>query len=91
MVELIVHWLWIPFGNRSLIPLRGLSGFQGIGFQIPLRRLSGFRVPPGLVVPAHPLPVPVFRSFEVSMYKFFTFTYLDLIVLCCQIEWFFVS
>ena len=30
----------------------GLSGFQGIGFRIPLRGFFSFRVTPGLVVPA---------------------------------------
>ena len=37
MVNPLSHWIRDPFCTRSLIPLRGLSGF---------------RVPPGLVVPA---------------------------------------
>ena len=52
MVNPLGHWLWVPFCTRSRIPLRWLSGFQGIGFRIPLRGLSGFQVPLGLVVPA---------------------------------------
>ena len=52
MVNPLGHWLWIPFGTRLWIPLRGLSGFQGIEFWIPLRELYGFRVTPGLLVTA---------------------------------------
>ena len=37
MVNPLGHWLRVTFCTRSWIPLRGLSGFQ---------------VPPGLVVPA---------------------------------------
>ena len=36
MVNPLIHWLQIPFGNI---------------FQIPLRGISGFKDPPGLVVP----------------------------------------
>ena len=79
MVNPLDHWIWVPFCMRSWIPLRGLSGFRGIGFQIHLRGLSGFWVPLGLVVPAHPLPVPVCQSFEFSMYFFVALTYLGLI------------
>ena len=43
MANPLGHWIWILFGTRFRIPLRGLSGFQGIGFRIPLRVLSGFR------------------------------------------------
>ena len=62
------YWLRIPFGTRFHIPLRGLSGFRVIGFRIPWRGLSGFWVPPGFVVTARPLPVPVCRSFGFSMF-----------------------
>ena len=55
--------LRVPFCTRFRIPLRGLSGSWGIVFLISLGGLSGFRVPPGLLVPAHPLPVPVCRYF----------------------------
>ena len=58
MVNPIGHWIWILFGTRFRISLRGLSRFQGIGFQIPLRRLYGFRVTPVLVVPALPYYYP---------------------------------
>ena len=64
MFNPLVHCLRVPFCTRSWIPLRGLSGYWVIVFPIPFRGLSGFRVPLGLVVPAHPLPVPVRRSFE---------------------------
>ena len=53
MVNPIGHWLQVPFCTRSRIPLRGLFGF---------------RVPPGLVVPAQPLLVPVRQSFEFYIY-----------------------
>ena len=52
MVNPLGHWLWVMFCTSSRFPKRGLSGSQGIGFWVPLRRLSAFRVPPGLVVPA---------------------------------------
>ena len=52
MVNPISHWPQITFGTRFLIPLRGLSSFQGIRFRISLRGLSGFQVTLGLVVPA---------------------------------------
>ena len=68
MFNPLCHWLLIPFGTRFHIPLRGLSGLRGIGFRIQLRGLSGLRVTPVLLVLAHPLPVPVRRSFEFSMY-----------------------
>ena len=64
MVNPLGHWLWVPFCARSRTALRGLSGSWGTGFRIPLRGLSGFRFPLGLVVPAHPLRVPVCRSFD---------------------------
>ena len=53
MVDPIDHWLRVLFCTISRITLRGLSGF---------------RVPPGLVVPSHPLPFPVRRSFEFSVF-----------------------
>ena len=59
----------------------GLSGFQGIGFQVPLRIISDFRVTPGLVVPAHPLLVPFSQYFEFSMSFVVGFKYIGLIVL----------
>ena len=62
MVNPLGHWIRFLFCTSSRIPLRGLSGSWGIVFQIPLMGLSGFRVPLGLVVLAHPLPVPVHRS-----------------------------
>ena len=52
MVNPLGHWVQIMFGTRYRIPLRGLSGFRGIGLRIPLRGLSGFRVLPGLLVPS---------------------------------------
>ena len=52
MVNPLGHWLQIPFSTSSRIPLRGLYRFRVIGLQIPLWGLSGFRPPPGLVVPA---------------------------------------
>ena len=61
MVNSLSHWLRILFGASSQITLRGLSRFRGIGFRIPLWGFAGYGVPPGLVVPAHPLPVTVFR------------------------------
>ena len=61
MVNTLDHWLRFPFCTISWIPLRGLSGFLGIGFRIPLRAFSGFWVPPELVFPAHPPPIPVHR------------------------------
>ena len=91
MVNPIGHWLRIMFGGSPLIPLRGLSRFRGIGFRIHLRVLFGFRVPPGLVVPSHPLTVPVCRYFEFSMSFYVDFTYLGLIVVWCQIGWCFVT
>ena len=68
MVNPIGHWLRVPFCTRSRIPLRGLSGSWGIGFRVSLRGLSGFRVSPGLLVPAHPLPVfyIIFCCFDIS-------------------------
>ena len=56
MVNPIGHWIWVPFCTRSCIPLRMLSRSWGIRFRIPLRGLSGFRVPLGLVVPANQSP-----------------------------------
>ena len=81
MVNPLVHWLRVLFCTRSRIPLRGLSGYWGIGFWIPLSGLSGFLVPPRLVVPAHPIPVPVRLSFEFSI-SFF---------LCFDISWYHCS
>ena len=52
MVNPLGLWPRILFGTRLRILLRGLSGLRGIGFRIPLRVLSGFRVPPGLVITA---------------------------------------
>ena len=52
------------FVTRLRIPL---SGFGGC-IPYSLRGLSSFRVTPVLVVPAHPLLVPIFRSFEFFMY-----------------------
>ena len=49
MVNPLYHWLRVPFCTRSRIPLKGLYGSWEIGFHIPLRGLSGFRVPLGLV------------------------------------------
>ena len=49
------HWLRIMFGTIIRITLRGLYGFQKIGFRIHLRGLSVFQVTLGLVVPALPL------------------------------------
>ena len=72
MVNPIGHWIRVPFCTRSRIPLRGLSGFRGIGFWITLRGLSGFRVPLGLVVPAQSVCscgsvlVPIIFSFTGS-------------------------
>ena len=51
MVNPISHWPQITFGTRFLIPLRGLSSFQGIGFHIPFWGLSSFRVILIFVVP----------------------------------------
>ena len=58
MVYPISHWILVPFCNRYRIALIGLSRSWGIVLQIPLRWLSGFRVPPGLVVP---LPTAALR------------------------------
>ena len=69
----------------------GLSDFQGIGSRIPLRELSGFQATPALVVPEHPITVPVCRFFEFYMSFFGGFKYLGLIVLWCLIGWFFVT
>ena len=66
-VNPLSHWLWVPFCTRSQIPLRGLSGLQGIGFRIPLRGLSRFWAPLGFLFLAHPLPVPVHRYFKFHM------------------------
>ena len=85
------HWLRIPFGTISRISLRELSGFRGIGFWIPLRRLSWSRVPPGLVIPEQPLIVPVHRYFDFYMYFVVAFTYLGLIVLWSHIGYCFVT
>ena len=41
MVNPLGQWIHISFGSRFWILLMGLSGFQGIGFRIPLRGLSG--------------------------------------------------
>ena len=65
----------------------GLPVFRGIGFRIPLRGLSGYRVPLGLLVPAHLLLVPVSRYFEFSMSFFDALTYLGLIALWYHIGW----
>ena len=46
MINPLGHWLRILFGTRSRIPLRGLSGF---------------RVPPGLVVTER-LPLPFYAG-----------------------------
>ena len=51
MVNPLGQGIRIPFVNRLRIILRGLYGFWGIGFWIPLRLLSSLQVPPGLVVP----------------------------------------
>ena len=77
----LLHCLRILFGARLQITLRGLSGFGGIGFRIPLSVSSGFQVPPVLVFPAHPLPVLVYRYFAFSIYFDVAFRYLGLIVL----------
>ena len=50
MINPIGHWIRVLFVTRLRIPLRGLSGFLGIGFWIPLRVLSGFRVTLGFLV-----------------------------------------
>ena len=49
----------------------GLFSFQGIGFRISSRVLFGFRVPPRLVVPAHPS-----RSHSTGIFDVYVF-------LCC--------
>ena len=56
------------FDDIYRIPLKGLSRFWEIGSCISLRVLSGFQVSPVLVFPAHPLPVPVRRYFEFSIF-----------------------
>ena len=91
MVSPIDHWLRIAFGTIYWITFRGLSGFWGIGSRIPLRVLYGLTVPLVLVVPAHPLPVPVRQSFEFSMSFFIAFTYLGIIVLWYHIGWCFAT
>ena len=91
VVNPLGHWLRILFGTIFRIPLRGLSVFWGIGLWIPLGVLSSFQVTPGLVVPAHPLPVPVRRSFEFSMSLFVALKNIGLIVLWCHIGWCFVT
>ena len=48
-VNPLVHWIHMPFSNRFRILFRGLNGFRGIGFRIPLRGLFGFWVTPGLL------------------------------------------
>ena len=68
MVNPLGHWLWVPFCTISRIPLRGLSGSWGIGLRIPLGGLSGFRVTLVLVVPKHPLTVPVLWSFDFLIF-----------------------
>ena len=87
MVNPIGDWLRIPFRSIFRIPLGGLSGFWGIGFRIPLRGLSSFRVTLGLVVPEHPLTVPVCCYFELSMSFVAGFKYTGRIVLWCHIGW----
>ena len=72
MVNPLGHWLRVLFCTRSQIHFRGLSGSWGIGILITLRVLSNLRVPPWLVVPAHPLPVPVRGSFYFSISFLFT-------------------
>ena len=91
IVNPLVHWLRIPFGTGFRIPLIGLFSFQGIGFQFPLRGLSGFGVTPGLVVPEHPLPVTLFWSFEFYMYFVVGLKYLGIIVIWGNIGWCFVT
>ena len=91
MVNTLNHWIRVLFGDRFRIPLRRLSGFWGIGFRVPLRGLSSFWVTPGLVVPAHPLLVPVRRYFEFSTSFFVALTYMGLIALWCHIGWRFVA
>ena len=91
MVNPLRHWLRVPFETIFWIPLRGLSSFWGTGLWIPLSVLSGFLVNTGLLVPAHPLLVPVFSSFEFSMSFFVGLQYLGCIVLCCQIGRSFVT
>ena len=54
MVNLFGHWIQITFVTRLWIPLRGVSGFRGIGSPTILRGLSGFRVTPVLLVPDPP-------------------------------------
>ena len=85
------HWLRILFSNRFRISLSRLSGFQGFGFRFPLKGLSSFQVTLALVVPEHPVPVPVCRYFYFSVYFFVYFKHLCLIVLCFRIGCFFVT
>ena len=91
MVNPPVHWLQVTLFTRSRITLRELSRSWGIVFWIPLRRLSGFQVPLGLVFPAHPLLLPGWRSFEFSISFFVALTNLGLIALWCHIGWYFVA
>ena len=56
------------FGTRFRNPLMLLSVSRGTRFRIPLRGLSGLRASLELVVPAHPIPVPVCRSYDFSMF-----------------------
>ena len=91
MVNHLRHWPQILFGARLRIPLMVLSSFQIIGFWITLRGLSCFRVTPGLVVPAHPLPFPVRRSVEFSMCFIVGFKYIGLVFLWCHVGWYFMT
>ena len=61
--------------------IKGIILVPGNWIPDSLKGLSDFLVPPVLVVPAHPLLVPVHRSFEFSMSFCVDFTHLGLIVL----------
>ena len=70
--------------------IKGIILVPGNWIPDSLKGLSDFLVPPVLVVPAHPLLVPVHQSFDFSVYFFVAFTYIGLIVLWYQIGWCFV-
>ena len=91
MVNHISPRLRIRFGAGLRIPLREVSGFLVTGFRILIRGLANFLVIPGLLVPTHPPPVPVFQSFEFSMPFVVGFKHLGRIFLLCHIGWCFVT
>ena len=79
MVNPLVYWRRVPLCTRSWIPLMGLSKSLGIWLLIPLRGLSVFWVPPGLLVPSHTLLVPVFRSFQFFVFYLFWHIWVSLL------------